>query len=199
MLWYFITCFILTVIAIEYSFYKIRTMIEYDATLKPGEFPPWRRQDIARWSRLRLYVGGTLFMVPRVWLILVGLVWQWFFCCIAIAGADSSKPLSSSRRSIIQISSRIFPRLFLLGAGFWWIKKEGTPPDPKAAVVVSNHCTWVDIMVLLVSDELPSFLSSDWVSKMPFVGTIARCMQCVFVDRSNEESRAKVTEQLIQR
>ena len=54
-------------------------------------------------------------------------------------------------------------------------------------------------MVLLVSDELPSFLSSDWVSKMPFVGTIARCLQCVFVDRSNEESRSKVTEQLIQR
>ena len=189
MFWYFSTCFILTAIAIEYSFYKIKTMIEYDATLKPGEYAPWRRQDIARWSRLRLYVGGTLFMVPRVLLILACLVWHWFFCCISSIGADTTKPLSAKRRYCIKLSSWIFCRGFLLGAGFWWIKNEGTP-DPKAAVLVSNHCTWIDIMYLLVSDELPSFLSSDWVAKMPFVGTIARCMSCVFVDRSSEESRA---------
>ena len=66
MFWYFTICFVITVFAVEYSFYKIRTMIEYDATLKPGEYAPWRRQDIQRWSRLRLYIGGTIFFVPRI-------------------------------------------------------------------------------------------------------------------------------------
>ena len=64
----------------------------------------------------------------------------------------------------------------MLGAGFWRIKDEGVAPDPKAAVIVSNHSSWVDIMYLITTEELPSFLSSDWVGNMPFIGTVARCM-----------------------
>jgi 1-acyl-sn-glycerol-3-phosphate acyltransferase len=140
-----------------------------------------------------MYVCGTIFLVPRVALILLCILIQAVACLVIMIGADTTRPLSPTRSKLIKISLRIWPRILLVGAGFWWISEQGQS-DPNAPVVISNHSSWTDILCLLCSRETPSFLSNHNVARMPLVGTIAKSVQCVFVDRSSEENRAAAAE-----
>lgn len=53
----------------------------------------------------------------------------------------------------------------------------------QASTVVWNHGSWIDILVAMWWD-LPSSVSKASVRNYPFVGIIAECMQCLFLDRT---------------
>jgi len=74
----------------------------------------------------------------------------------------------------------------------WWYQRllvilnvqlniQGTPPN-KTVLVVSNHISWVDI-VIFGSLLRPAFVSKAEVAKWPVVGPIARATGTVFLPR----------------
>ena len=71
--------------------------------------------------------------------------------------------------------------------------------DVKEATVICNHTAFVDIMFFLAQSRPVCFISNEAVKNYPFVGIIAKTIQCVFVNRISKESRAKCFEDLKER
>ncbi len=65
----------------------------------------------------------------------------------------------------------------------------------KAPILVANHVSFFDPFYLVVAC-LPSFVAKREVADIPVVGTVARALQCLLVDRRSVDSR-KETLQMI--
>ncbi len=100
--------------------------------------------------------------------------------------------------------ARTFPHLYhrmlarLLGFG---IRVVGQPPPRRPALIVSNHVSWIDIVVL--SAVMPcSFVAKREVARWPFFGALARLQRTVFIDRERRQgtgqSRSEMTTRLKQ-
>ncbi|MBV1690542.1 1-acyl-sn-glycerol-3-phosphate acyltransferase [Novosphingobium sp. G106] len=76
-------------------------------------------------------------------------------------------------------------RVLLAGFGIR-IRCHGSPPDPANALIVANHVSWTDIVVLgrLVD---AGFVAKAEVANWPVIGPLARRYGCLFIAR---ESRA---------
>jgi lyso-ornithine lipid O-acyltransferase len=89
--------------------------------------------------------------------------------------------------------ARRFPHLYhralrrLLGLR---ISVTGTLPDTGAILIVSNHVSWLDIVVLSSIAEL-SFVAKREVGRWPFFGWLAKLQRTVFVDRERRHSTVK--------
>ncbi len=97
---------------------------------------------------------------------------------------------------ILHTYSCFWASLYLWFNPFWSLKKRGLKGvDPsKAYVIVSNHQSMVDIVILF-----NTFLHFKWVSKKtmfnaPFLGWNMRMNGYVPIDRGNDESREKCLE-----
>ncbi|GLC33057.1 hypothetical protein PLESTB_000375200 [Pleodorina starrii] len=90
---------------------------------------------------------------------------------------------------------KLWTRALLYSLGFWSIKwvyvnADGTSSSKPPAGLkkrqfggyVSNHCSWIDIVVYM-SRFFPSFVAKKDVSTLPLIGPISKAMQCLFVDR----------------
>lgn len=65
----------------------------------------------------------------------------------------------------------------------------GTPIAEGPALLVSNHVSWLDIVVLSALAPL-SFIAKREVGNWPFFGTLARLQRTVFVDRNRRHATA---------
>jgi 1-acyl-sn-glycerol-3-phosphate acyltransferase len=73
---------------------------------------------------------------------------------------------------------------------------DGQPPT--RGLVVSNHLSYIDILVL--SAEMPCFfVAKIEIGGWPFFGKAARCGGTIFVDRSSLASAQTVAEQMTER
>lgn len=87
--------------------------------------------------------------------------------------------------------------------GLFWIKYKCITPKPynltyfedkgevPYANIICNHTTWEDIFFFLTIPKTVGFISNKGVIKYPIIGMVAKMIQCIFVDRSNPESKAK--------
>lgn len=181
-----------SVLLIEFALFRARALRTAEAALLgSNKYAAFRRKDTHLWRRWRLYLVGVPLMLPRFLLIVLCVVIHGIVCRLVTLGADlrDGVALSSRRRTIIQYSSVFWSRLLLFSAGFWYIREQGES-DPRACVVVCNHSSWVDIIYFLTAREFPSFLANAGAKKMPFVGSVAQAMQCVFVDRGDKANRS---------
>jgi len=86
------------------------------------------------------------------------------------------------------------PRLFL-----WWVGKalglriivKGTIANGAPVLVVSNHVSWLDIVVLGGLVPL-SFVAKSEVAGWPIIGTLARLQRAIFVDRVRRSGTADI-------
>jgi 1-acyl-sn-glycerol-3-phosphate acyltransferase len=69
----------------------------------------------------------------------------------------------------------------------------GNLPPPGPCLVISNHVSWLDIVILSAVMPL-SFVAKREVSRWPFFGTLARLQRTVFVDRQRRHTTAKVAD-----
>ena len=69
----------------------------------------------------------------------------------------------------------------------------GTVPARGACLVISNHVSWLDVVILSAVMPL-SFVAKREVSHWPFFGTLARLQRTVFVDRERRHTTAKVAD-----
>jgi lyso-ornithine lipid O-acyltransferase len=79
------------------------------------------------------------------------------------------------------------------------IKISGQLPEGGQCLIVSNHVSWIDILVLSTVAPL-SFVAKREVASWPFFGWLAKLQRTVFVDRerrhSTKHSRTEMEERL---
>lgn len=81
----------------------------------------------------------------------------------------------------------VFLRLFSVR-----VTQSGTPPARgEPAFVLSNHISWLDIVVLGSLRPL-SFVAKSEIAGWPVIGTLARMQRTVFIDRAKRVSTASV-------
>jgi lysophosphatidylcholine acyltransferase/lyso-PAF acetyltransferase len=85
--------------------------------------------------------------------------------------------------------TRISARCILFSFGYHWIRKKGRPaPRDLAPIVVSNHVSYIE-PIFFFYELFPTIVSSESHDALPFVGTIIRAMQVIYVDRFSPASR----------
>ncbi len=97
--------------------------------------------------------------------------------------------------------ARIWAKIILLGMGFVVrIKKEQEFEKGKSYMLVSNHTSMTDIMLMLyiVKDNPFVFVGKKELAKIPIFGFFYK-RTCILVDRKNSKSRKEVFDQAQQR
>ncbi|CAI9770256.1 unnamed protein product [Fraxinus pennsylvanica] len=101
---------------------------------------------------------------------------------------DKENPMPKWRCRLMWVT-RICARLILFSFGYHWIKRRGKPaPREIAPIVVSNHVSYIE-PIFFFYELFPTIVSSESHDSMPFVGTIIRAMQVIYVDRFSRSSR----------
>src|SRR5580704_8350018 len=119
-------------------------------------------------SRLRLVARSVLCFVAVMPFMVVGIAIQALILRVWRNGAGT------------------LPRLFL-----WWVGKvlglrvivRGEMVRTAPGLIVSNHVSWLDIIVLGGLVPL-SFVAKSEVAGWPIIGTLARLHRAIFVDRA---------------
>ena len=78
---------------------------------------------------------------------------------------------------------------------------EGTPAPDRPLLLVSNHLSWLDIVVIGAAFPV-SFIAKAEVGTWPVIGTFARMQRSVFIDRTRRtatrDAHAQVAKRLAQ-
>uniref|UniRef100_A0A804U758 Phospholipid/glycerol acyltransferase domain-containing protein n=1 Tax=Zea mays TaxID=4577 RepID=A0A804U758_MAIZE len=145
------------------------------------------------WSRTLLLLPVALVRLALFGLsIAIGYAATW----VALRGwADThgrprvgGGPMPAWRRRLMWIT-RISARCILFSFGYHWIRKKGRPARRELApIVVSNHISYIE-PIFFFYELFPTIVSSESHDALPFVGTIIRAMQVIYVDRFSPASR----------
>lgn len=78
------------------------------------------------------------------------------------------------------------------------IKVNGVPPlaNGKALILVGNHISYLDIVLLMALHPEVVFVAKREVSRFPLIGQAAKRIGTLFVDRDHKGDREKVRRQL---
>ncbi|XP_024961986.1 lysophospholipid acyltransferase LPEAT2-like isoform X4 [Cynara cardunculus var. scolymus] len=80
--------------------------------------------------------------------------------------------------------------------GYHWIKRKGKPaPREIAPILVSNHVSYID-PIFFFYELFPTIVASESHDSMPFVGTIIRAMQVIYVNRFSHQSRKNAVNEI---
>nr|GLL34423.1 lysophospholipid acyltransferase LPEAT2 [Ipomoea trifida] len=115
---------------------------------------------------------------------------------IALGGwRDKHNPMPKWRSRLMWVT-RISARFILFSFGYQWIKRKGKPaPREIAPIVVSNHISYID-PIFFFYELFPTIVASESHDSMPFVGTIIRAMQVIYVDRFSQSSRKNAVNEI---
>ncbi|KAL7605759.1 hypothetical protein Lser_V15G15853 [Lactuca serriola] len=101
---------------------------------------------------------------------------------------DKQNPMPKWRCRVMWIT-RLCTRGILFSFGYHWIQRKGKPaPREIAPIIVSNHVSYID-PIFFFYELFPTIVASESHDSMPFVGTIIRAMQVIYVDRFSQQSR----------
>jgi len=164
-------------------------------------FKPFVRNDIPL-TGLELiktiFVG--MFILPIR--ILFFMIWFGLYLIFMSIGTkdikDFTKPIDEKHRfwfdEILDTFNIIFgvrlTDFFSICIGFNCIRVKGdnsmeNENGVKANIIVSNHISWLDIyMLMITAEKLPAFVSKAEVKKVPVIGWLSEAWQCIYVDRS---------------
>ncbi len=89
--------------------------------------------------------------------------------------------------------ARLWAQIILLGMGFRWIiQREQILETNKSYMLIANHTSMADIMLMLVCVKNPFvFVGKAELAKLPIFGFFYK-RTCILVDRSSEKSRQAV-------
>uniref|UniRef100_A0A7S3DZA0 EF-hand domain-containing protein n=3 Tax=Pycnococcus provasolii TaxID=41880 RepID=A0A7S3DZA0_9CHLO len=168
------------------------------ARLLPYAHPPATSSDV-------LEVLGVLLLVPRVVAAIATVLIAALMCSVAAVGLPTPPPaplmpppLGGWRRLVVKCAIGYGARILLFCLGFVRIRVKGEPlaPRTKAAAIVSNHQTFLDVCLWAYLAEAPVSVSAKENLGIPVMAGIMKAAQCVFVDRDDPNSAANATKQL---
>jgi len=92
------------------------------------------------------------------------------------------------------IARNIWSPFVLFGMGFWIKRLNTFPPEGKSMVIVANHSSFMDIMLMFRMRKTPFvFVGKKELVRIPFFGYLYK-RAAITVDRGSVESRQKVYE-----
>jgi 1-acyl-sn-glycerol-3-phosphate acyltransferase len=137
------------------------------------------------------FLKYPLTLLYRIWfyiLVLVPIIVLFPFIFATI--------LSEKTYSIFFKIARMWSKIILIGMGFNY-KIEGSEvfEDGKSYVLVANHTSMTDIMLMLIAVKKHPFVfvGKKELTKIPIFGFIYKRV-CILVDRANSKSRYQVFE-----
>ena len=109
-----------------------------------------------------------------------------------------------------QLSRKPLPKAlrnrYLKDWGHWTLARMGVSlsvigkPSSKSCILLGNHISYLDIP-LLCNQAPVLFLAKAELARWPLIGSIGRCIETVFIDRSSKASRqagaAKIAEKVL--
>jgi len=78
------------------------------------------------------------------------------------------------------------------------VERIGTMQRDAPVLIVSNHLSWLDILVISAQGPV-SFIAKSEVAEWPFFGTLARLQRSIFVERARREKTGDVTKAIAAR
>lgn len=139
-------------------------------------FDTMRLLKIILWTLWRVWfyiVMGALIVVMLPFLIISILKEEWY--------------------SYFFVMARIWARGILLGMGFYYkVEREQELEEGKSYMLVANHTSMIDIMLMLAMDKNPFvFVGKKELVKIPLFGFFYK-RTCILVDRNSPKSRGEV-------
>ena len=167
-----------------------------------AEFPSYRRPDVAKWSKWKFYPWCFLFCIPRVVTIVSAFGFLGIVLKILFIGQEKDKPLTGIRGVIYKVVFWVTCTIKVAGFGYR-IKAETPDADyseylgpnykeqkftkKRVSTLVSNHITFVDILVWNTVMHPPSYACAAFVRKMPLGHIWTDGMNCVYIERSQDK------------
>ncbi|XVE73963.1 hypothetical protein DITRI_Ditri11bG0160500 [Diplodiscus trichospermus] len=118
---------------------------------------------------------------------------------IALEGWKDKQNSMPKWRSRIMWVTRLCARVILFSFGYQWIRRKGKPaPREIAPIVVSNHVSYIE-PIFYFYELFPTIVASESHDSIPFVGTIIRAMQVIYVNRFSPASRKSAVNEIKRR
>lgn len=155
-------------------------------------------------------------MPTRAFLLVMVIILCFTLLSIVCIGYDFRKgPIPPGFRNwLVRTVFYIMPRICLFVAGIWTSKryvdhdytkylgpnyKENQPNHARISTLVSNHVSWLDVVVILTS-VVAAFTPSEEIGKIPLFRNIMDCIDCIYIPRGGStESREKALEKITDR
>lgn len=118
----------------------------------------------------------------------------YIFYRLSIYYSRSFQKKNQSQHSI-QLLKQQFSIEALSTLGFK-IKTSGSPSHEKKLIMVGNHISYLDILVLLAVDPQTVFLAKSEVKNWPLIGPVAQRIGTLFVVRDSKKSRQETKHQI---
>ncbi|KAK7292562.1 hypothetical protein RJT34_15413 [Clitoria ternatea] len=111
---------------------------------------------------------------------------------------DKENPMPKWRSRVMWIT-RLCGRCILFSFGYQWIKRKGRPaPREIAPIIVSNHVSYIE-PIFYFYELFPTIVASESHDSIPYVGTIIRAMQVIYVNRFSPSSRKQAVKEIKRR
>jgi 1-acyl-sn-glycerol-3-phosphate acyltransferase len=163
------------------------------------KFEMFKRLDGHNWDRNKLFIGSLLF----AWIKLAGVIFSILLCYfslkILLFGKNTVDHRDENLKKKIIFITSLSSKIFMTCLGIFITEKnieydyskylgKNYKKDDKAAASISNHTSWIDI--LLFMDKIGAgFIASIHVKSFPLVGYVASALGCIFVDRNDKSNR----------
>lgn len=146
-----------------------------------------------------IYIRFLTFELMRGLKIVFWVLWRvWFYILMAIPILVMFpflvlSILTESGYPYFFKMARIWAKFILFGMGFYYkIDKNQEMEDRKSYMIVANHTSMADIMLMLALTKNPFvFVGKKELSKIPLFGFFYK-RSCILVDRSSSKSRMEV-------
>lgn len=183
----------------------------------PEKWQPFVRYDRHKWRLWEIYLGALTLLPMRIIMFVSAMVtWGAFNWALSLGiskriftilyiGLDSSREWPAMRFRIFNANIKWCARFILVCAfGFYEVKHvrvtggEGFIKDHSCPLIVSNHTSWFDT-IILIRHFVPSFLAKRDVQSTPIVAQWSAFLRCIYVTRESQGNRSDAVEHIRER
>ena len=147
---------------------------------------------------MSLYINVKDVLKKYLWLVkkVLLVLWRgWFYFLAAIPVIVLFIPLAffvllpNGYRYVFWIARNVWAPFVLLGMGFWVKKANAFPEEGKSFMLIANHTSYIDVMVILRLRKTPFvFVGKKELVNIPIFGFLFK-RAAIMVDRSSSKSR----------
>ncbi|XP_070574724.1 lysophosphatidylcholine acyltransferase 2-like isoform X1 [Ptychodera flava] len=159
--------------------------------------------DLTVGDKIRIAICTVTLFPIRLILILMFLLIAWLLALVALLGIkdELKEPLSGWRRFLRDYPYYFALRAMFFASGFHWLRYKGqkAPSHEAPIAAVAPHSTYTDPLAVFFALSIPTGVGRIETDSTPFVGTLVRILQPVFVSRNDPNSRQNTIKEIKRR